>query len=92
MFTPEALAAILTPAPVGRTRSLAAGTCKAPSPGSTGSGIVPDLRIQFATNSAAISQQAEQRLNALATAMQFPQMHDVHLFIAGHTDARRSDA
>ena len=92
MFSPEALAAILTPAPAGRTRSLAAGTGKAPRPGSTGSGVVPDLQIQFATNSAAISAQAERRLNALATAMQFPQMHDVQLIIAGHTDARGSDA
>jgi outer membrane protein OmpA-like peptidoglycan-associated protein len=91
MFTPEALAAILMPVPPVRTRSLAAGTGKTPAPGSTGSGVVPDLQIQFATNSAAISERAERRLNALATAMQFPQLQDVYLIIAGHTDARGSD-
>ncbi len=91
-FTAEALAAILAPAPTVRTRSLAAGTGTAPPPGAANSGVVPDLKIHFATNSAAISREAAQRLDALATALEFPQMQDVHLIIAGHTDARGSDA
>jgi outer membrane protein OmpA-like peptidoglycan-associated protein len=90
MLTPEALAAILAPPPAGQTRSLKGGG--EPPPGSAGSGVVPDLRIQFSTNSAAINRDAAQRLGALATALGFPQMQDVRLIIAGHTDARGSDA
>ena len=92
MLTPEQLAAILAPRSSGQTRSLTPGSGPAPAPGTTGSGVVPDLRIQFATNSAAISGEAAQRLGALATALSFPQMQDVRLIIAGHTDARGSDA
>ena len=85
-FSPEALAAILGPPAGGTTRSLQAGG----EPGTTGSGVVPDLKIQFATNSAAISPQAERNLGALAMALQFPRMQDVRLIIAGHTDTRGS--
>ena len=84
---PEALAAILTPRSPTTTRSLKPGEGR-PKPGATGSGVIPDLKIQFATNSATISRDAERQLGALAIAMQFPQMQDIQLVIAGHTDAR----
>ena len=88
-FTPDEIATILDTSASPRKRGLKAGE-GADAPGAAGSGVIPDLRIEFATGSAKISPDAQQKLAALARAMQFPQLQDVHLEIAGHTDARGS--
>ena len=88
-FSPAEIAIILDTSASPRKRGLKAGVGAA-APGAAGSGVIPDLRIEFATGSAKISPDAQQKLAALAQAMQFPQLQDVHLEIAGHTDARGS--
>jgi OOP family OmpA-OmpF porin len=86
-LSPERIVAILAPATgADHTRALKPGG--APVPGSTGSGTIPDLKIEFASNSAQVAKAAVPKLAALAMAMRFPQMKDLHLIVAGHTDAR----
>src|SRR3954451_3327653 len=88
-FSAGALAAILEPSAADPTRGLRPGEGSA-APGTKGSGVVPDLRVHFATNSARITPRDRQQLAALARAMQFPRLQDMRLVIAGHTDARGS--
>jgi OmpA-OmpF porin, OOP family len=83
------LAAILEPSSPDTTRGLRPGEGPA-APGTKGSGVVPDLQVRFATNSARVSPEARRQLAALARALQFPQLQDRGFVIAGHTDARGS--
>ena len=89
-FSAAELAAILEPSASAATRGLKAGEGTA-APGAKGSGVIPDLQIHFATNSAKVSPEAQRQLAALAQAMQFPALRDLRFEIAGHTDARGSD-
>jgi outer membrane protein OmpA-like peptidoglycan-associated protein len=90
-YSASELAAILEPSAADTTRGLRPGEGSA-APGTKGSGVVPDLQVQFATASAKVSPEARQQLAALARAMQFPQLQDRRFVIAGHTDARGSAA
>jgi outer membrane protein OmpA-like peptidoglycan-associated protein len=89
-FSDVEIATILDTSASPRQRGLKPGVGVDP-PGAAGSGVIPDLRIQFATGSAKISPDAQQKLAALARALQFPQLQNVQLEIAGHTDARGSE-
>jgi hypothetical protein len=59
------LAAILAPFKSSVTRGLKPGDGSA-APGTQGSGVVPDLRVHFATGSARLSPEAGRQLAALA--------------------------
>jgi len=104
-YSANELAAILAPSsqsaasggPVLRTRGLKPGgaeTAQAqqPAPGQAGSGVVPNLQINFEFNSAALTEQARQQLDALGTAMNMEQLSTFRFEIGGHTDAKGSDA
>ena len=88
-YTATELAAILQPSASATTRGLKAGEGTA-VPGTTGSGVLPDLQIHFATNSAKVSPKAQQQLEVLAQAIQFPALRNLRFEIAGHTDATGS--
>jgi outer membrane protein OmpA-like peptidoglycan-associated protein len=85
--TADEFATIL--APRLRTRSLVAG--EGAEPGTPGSGVVPDLKIQFASNSADLTSGARDTLDALGEAMNREELQGLRFEIAGHTDAKGSD-
>jgi outer membrane protein OmpA-like peptidoglycan-associated protein len=85
-FDADDLAAILTPL---RTRGLTAGT--GIDPGSPGSGVVPDLRIQFGFDSSELTPETQVQLDELAQAMKSDNLRDLRFQIGGHTDAAGSD-
>ena len=88
-YSADELAAILAPAKggaTGATRSLKGGGEPAP-PGQPSSGVVPDLRINFASNSAKLNPAAKAQLDELGRALQLPQLSALAFVIAGHTDA-----
>ena len=87
-YSADDLAAILAP-PTGATRSLKGGGEPA-APGQPTSGVVPDLKINFASGSASINPSAKAQLDELGRALQFPQLSAVEVVIAGHTDAAGS--
>lgn len=104
-YSADELAAILAPSsapaassgPVLRTRGLKPGgaeTAQAqdPAPGQAGSGVVPNLQINFEFNSAALTDQARQQLDALGAAMNMEQLASFQFEIGGHTDGKGSDA
>lgn len=70
-----------------------AGIEEAPSPLKPGSGIVPDLRINFASNSSRINPAAKAQLDSLGAALVHPSLRKFNRFrIAAHTDARGNAA
>ena len=85
------LAAILAPpgGSSGSIRSLKAGG-EPPAPGQPSSGVVPDLRINFASGKATINPAAKAQLDKLGRALQLPQLRGLTFVIAGHTDAAGS--
>jgi outer membrane protein OmpA-like peptidoglycan-associated protein len=85
----DEFAAILAPTTRIRTRSLVAG--EGVEPGEPGSGVVPDLKIQFGSNSADLSPDARATLDALAEAMNREELRELRFEVAGHTDAKGSD-
>jgi outer membrane protein OmpA-like peptidoglycan-associated protein len=87
-YSADDLAAILAP-PTGATRSLKGGGEPA-APGQPTSGVVPDLKINFASGKATISPAARAQLDELGRALQFPQLSGLQFVIAGHTDAAGS--
>lgn len=101
VFSAEELAKILTPTvetdvgkPALRTRGLVTGgqvaeTTK-PEPGQAGSGVVPNLQINFEFNSADLTDQARGQLDALGQAMNMQQLSSLQFVIGGHTDAKGS--
>jgi outer membrane protein OmpA-like peptidoglycan-associated protein len=86
-FSADEFASILSPRL--RTRSLVAG--EGTEAGTPGSGVVPDLKIQFASNSAELSGASRGTLDALAEAMNRDELRDLRFEIGGHTDAKGSD-
>ena len=88
VFSAEELARILQPQQQIRTRGLTAGS--GIEPGTTGSGVVPDLRVNFEINSFALTADSKATLNELAKAMQMDQLSDLRFEIGGHTDASGS--
>jgi len=82
-FTADQLAAILAPSVA--TRSLIPGTKE---PGTAGSGVIPDLRLQFAANSAKLTPSSTATLRELGKALTFDELRDMHFEIGGHTDAK----
>ena len=93
-YSAEELAKILAPSedkPVLRTRGITAGSSAAePKPGEAGSGVVPNLQINFEFNSADLTDQARQQLDALGSAMNMQQLSSLKFVIGGHTDAKGS--
>lgn len=96
-FSAEELANILAPkAPTGlRTRGIAPGGQQSaeaakPAPGQAGSGVVPNLQINFEFNSAGLTDQARGQLDALGQAMNMQQLSALQFVIGGHTDAKGS--
>jgi len=79
--------AILTPHV--RTRSLTAG--EGSSPGEPGSGVVPNLQVNFGLNSADLTRDSRATLDELAKAMASDDLKGMKFEIAGHTDAKGSD-
>lgn len=106
-YSADELAAILKPGGPGlgqpvRTRSLRPGTGQSAAndgaaagatatAGAAGSGIVPDLKIQFGLNSAELTLGAKATLDELGKAMQRDDMRTLRFRVAGHTDAKGSD-
>ncbi|MEZ5824484.1 MAG: OmpA family protein [Geminicoccaceae bacterium] len=88
VFSADELARILQPQPQIRTRGLKAGS--GIEPGTTGSGVVPDLRVNFEVNSFALTADSKATLNELAKAMQMDQLSSLRFEIGGHTDASGS--
>lgn len=88
-FTADQFAAILQPKSKIRTRSLVAG--EGSEPGSAGSGVVPDLRIQFPSASAELTSEAKATLAELGKALQRDELSTLRFEIGGHTDAKGSD-
>ena len=86
-YTADDLAAILAPSQA--TRSLKGGGEPA-APGKPSSGVVPDLRINFASGKSTINPSAKAQLDELGRALQFPQLSSLTFVIAGHTDAAGS--
>jgi outer membrane protein OmpA-like peptidoglycan-associated protein len=86
-FSADDFATIL--APRLRTRSLVAG--EGSEPGTPGSGIVPDLKIQFASNSAELTGDSRSTLDALGEAMNRDELRELRFEIGGHTDAKGSE-
>lgn len=84
-FTADQLAAMLAK-PVA-TRSLIPGSKE---PGSAGSGVVPDLKIQFGANSSKITPAAAATLRELGKALTLDELRDQRFEIGGHTDAKGS--
>ncbi len=91
-YSAEQLVAILKPK-LGRTRSLSPGTGGevTPPPGATGSGVLPDLRILFPFNSAALTPEATRQLDELGRALQSNELAAFRFEVAGHTDASGPD-
>ena len=85
-YTADELAAILAPAKAGATRSLKGGG-EPPPPGQPSSGVLPDLRINFASGKATINPAAKAQLDELGRALQFAQLAGLEFVIAGHADA-----
>ena len=104
-YSADELAAILKPGGPGmgqtvRTRSLRAGQGAAgdgaaagatANAGAAGSGVVPDLKIQFGLNSAELTRGAKATLDELGKALQRDDLRTLHFRVAGHTDAKGSD-
>lgn len=94
-YSADDLAAILAPAKSstgGATRSLKGGGDEpAAAPGQPSSGVVPDLRINFASGSARLNPASRAQLDELGRALQLPQLSSLSFIIAGHTDAAGSD-
>ena len=88
-YTADELAAILAPAKAGATRSLKGGG-EPPPPGQPSSGVLPDLRINFASGKATINPAARAQLDELGRALQFAQLAGLEFVIAGHADATGS--
>lgn len=86
-FRAEELTDILIPAP--KTRALAPG--QGPQPGQPGSGVIPDLKINFEFGSAKLTPQAIAQLDELAKAMQEDVLRTFRFQVNGHTDAVGSD-
>lgn len=86
-FGADELSAILTPM---RTRGLTAGT--GIEPGAPGSGVVPDLKINFGFDSAELTPEARAQLDELARAMRSEPLRTFSFRIGGHTDAAGSEA
>jgi outer membrane protein OmpA-like peptidoglycan-associated protein len=86
-FGADELAAILTPAPV--TRGLTPGS--GVSPGDPGSGVVPDLKVEFEFDSVELTPSARVQLDELSEAIQKPELTPYRFRVAGHTDAVGSD-
>ena len=84
-YTADELAAILAPAKAGATRSLKGGG-EPPPPGQPSSGVLPDLRINFASGKATINPAARAQLDEMGRALQFAQLAGLEFVIAGHTD------
>ena len=84
-YSADGLAAILAP-PSDTTRSLKAGG-EPVAPGQPTSGVIPDLKINFASGSATIVPSAKAQLDELGRALQFPQLAGLQFIVAGHTDA-----
>lgn len=89
-YSTEQLIGILKPK-LGATRSLSPGTGAAPPPGSTGSGLLPDLRILFPFNSAELTPDTIQQLDRLGSALQSGDLMTFRFEIGGHTDAAGPD-
>jgi outer membrane protein OmpA-like peptidoglycan-associated protein len=89
-FTEDEIIQVLRPAPL--TRSLTPGTGKAPAPGTTGSGSIPDLRILFPFNSAELTPDAQSKLDVLGRALVSDELLDFRFEVAGHTDAVGSES
>jgi outer membrane protein OmpA-like peptidoglycan-associated protein len=85
-YSTEQLIGILKPN-VGATRSLSPGTGPAVPPGTTGSGLLPDLKILFPFNSAELRPDTLLQLDALGHALQSNSLAMFRFEIAGHTDA-----
>ena len=91
VFSAEELANILRPGGQTsgvRTRGLSAGS--GVEPGTSGSGVVPDLRVNFEVNSFALTSDSQATLDQLAIAMQMDQLQALEFEIGGHTDASGS--
>ena len=59
--------------------------------GAAGSGVVPDLKIQFGLNSAELTRGAKATLDELGKALQRDDLRTLRFRVAGHTDATGSD-
>jgi outer membrane protein OmpA-like peptidoglycan-associated protein len=88
-LTADDFAVILAPGQRLRTRSLVGG--EGAEPGAPGSGVVPDLKVQFASNSAELTGGSRGTLDALAEAMNRDELRGLRFEVAGHTDAKGSD-
>jgi outer membrane protein OmpA-like peptidoglycan-associated protein len=86
-FGADELAAILTPAPA--TRSLVPGS--GPEPGTPGSGVLPDLKVHFDFDSAALTPEATAQLDELGQVLQREALRAYRFRISGHTDAVGSE-
>ena len=99
-YSADELASILKPGGGIRTRSLRAGQGTSDgaasanagaNAGAAGSGIVPDLKIQFGLNSAELTRGAKATLDELGKALQRDDLRSLRFRVAGHTDAKGSD-
>jgi outer membrane protein OmpA-like peptidoglycan-associated protein len=96
-YSADEFAAILRPGGGIRTRSLragqgtSAGGSGAANAGAAGSGVVPDLKIQFGLNSAELTRGAKATLDELGKALQRDELRTLRFQVAGHTDAKGSD-
>ena len=99
-YSADEFAAILRPGGGIRTRSLRAGQGAAgdgaaagatANAGAAGSGVVPDLKIQFGLNSAELTRGAKATLDELGKALQRDDLRSLRFRVAGHTDAKGSD-
>lgn len=80
------------PVAMPRTRSLAAGAGPVDTTaGAPGSGVVPDLQVQFNFNSDELTPDSKATLSELGKALQRNELSDMRFEIAGHTDAKGSD-
>lgn len=88
-FSAAELATMLTPGSRDRrpTRGPTPGTGEATAEAKPGNGVVPDLRVTFAFNSAALEPEGRVQLDELAQALQFDQLIPFRFAIGGHTDA-----
>ena len=59
--------------------------------GAAGSGVVPDLKIQFGLNSAELTRESKATLDELGKALQRDDLRTLRFRVAGHTDAKGSD-
>ena len=89
-FTADQLTAVLNPAAKPRTRSLTAGAGPV-EPGAPGSGVLPDLKVQFNFNSAELTSGSKATLDELGRALQRDELRTLRFEIGGHTDAKGSD-